>query len=297
MARKVIRWLNDSQKEFQKVFESICNSRSSWQVWADFVTMTAIAISNAVDQTGPQHDEREKLYLDTIRQYRPEEQQQFPKLCAITVDALEKEPNQDFLGEMFMALELSNHWTGQFFTPYNICRMMAQMTVCDGRLDDTIKARGWVGINDPACGAGALLVAVRNVMVEREMSPFTALFVAQDIDRNAALMCYIQLSLLGCAGYVVIANTITHPCTGPLLDPIKTENNDIWFTPMFHHQIWAERRIWHRMDLLIQSLAHAPVATPLPEAERAVTAPARVDTYPEPEPSLRATETGQLSLF
>ena len=39
------------------------------------------------------------------------------------------------------------------------------------------------------------------------------LVAAQDIDMTVALMCYIQLSLLGVAGYVKIGNSITDPIT------------------------------------------------------------------------------------
>ena len=46
---------------------------------------------------------------------------------------------------MFMALNLSNHWKGQFFTPYSICRMMSEITVED--LEPRIEGKGWVGIN------------------------------------------------------------------------------------------------------------------------------------------------------
>ena len=43
--------------------------------------------------------------------------------------AYEDNPDQDFLGAAYMELGLGNHWTGQFFTPYNVSKMMAQMTL------------------------------------------------------------------------------------------------------------------------------------------------------------------------
>lgn len=295
---KVVRHLKDAQKEFQKVFDGLCYTKSSWQVWSDFVTAVAVAIANAFDRTGPVHDEREKAYASTMKRYTEQEQLQFPVLLSIMVNELDAHPEQDFLGEMFMALELGNHWKGQFFTPYDICKAMAAMTMGDASLEERIDERGWVGINDPACGAGALLIAARNVLVQKNRSFYETLFVAQDIDRTAALMCYIQLSLLGCAGYVVIADTICHPVTGPsLLDPIKTEYNDIWFTPMFFTEIWQGRRFWHRIDRTMRAMKPAPVATPPPPPERPVTAPAHVDASSEPELVLRATEAGQLTLF
>ena len=296
---KTVRFLKDSQKEFQKVFQDLCYSRSSWQVWSDFIYMAAAALSNAVDQTGPLHDERERRYLSTIRQYSPKHQELFPRLFAIVVDALQRNPKQDCLGELFMGLELGNHWKGQFFTPYHICELMAEVTICGDGLEKEIERKGWVGINDCACGAGAMLIAARNVMLEHNISPFGALYVAQDLDETAALMCYIQLSLLGCSGYVVIANTLTHPVTGDVLDPIKTEDNDIWFMPMFYTEIWSMRRIWRRVDRLM-----AGAITEQEDAQGQQEPPSQGSQEPDPitptpdAPSpFRTEETGQLTLF
>ena len=41
------RFLKESQTEFSKLFSKLCNTHSSWQVWADFVLMSATVISNA----------------------------------------------------------------------------------------------------------------------------------------------------------------------------------------------------------------------------------------------------------
>ena len=159
MARAV-RFRKDSQSQFSKLFTDLCQRKSSWEVWADFVAMSAITISNAFDREGKTHDDREKQYIRAIKGYNQGEQQIFPKLFALLVEALDDEPDQDFLGEMFMGLNLGNHWKGQFFTPYNICRMMSEITVTD--LEAKIEKQGWVGIHDPCCGAGALLIAARN---------------------------------------------------------------------------------------------------------------------------------------
>ena len=116
MARAV-RFRRESQSQFSKLFTDLCQRKSSWEVWADFIAMAAITISNGFDREGKTHDDREKQYMRTIKGYNQGEQQIFPKLFALLVEALEDEPDQDFLGEMFMALNLGNHWKGQFVTP------------------------------------------------------------------------------------------------------------------------------------------------------------------------------------
>ena len=76
-----------------------------------------------------------------------------------------------------------------------------------------------------------------------------AVFVGQDIDRIVGMMCYIQLSLLGCPGYVVIADTLTNPLTGfSALRPCPKEGQEFWYTPFFFRPEWQGRILCERMD-------------------------------------------------
>jgi len=251
MGRKTVHFRKKSQADFARRFTDLCSTKSSWEVWADFITMSAISIANALDQQGKKHDDREREYLNIINRYPKKEQLIFPELLGKLVEALEEDPAQDFLGEMFMSLKLGNHWKGQFFTPYSICQLMAAVTI-DDRVRQ-IKEHGWSGINDPCCGAGALLIAARNEMVKRGFGPRQMLFVAQDIDRTAALMCYLQLSLLGCAGYVVVADTLTQPSVSPmgsLLLISPTKGQEVWLTPAFYDDVWVYRTQFEKLRWL-----------------------------------------------
>lgn len=237
----------DCQRDFLRNFEQLLGSRSSWEVWADFVSMFAQSISNSVDKA--QAPGREAEYMKLISKYSSQEQSIFPLLCAATIQALDDNQEQDFLGDLYMSLDLGNHWKGQFFTPYNLCRAMSDITISDS-VEDARK-RGWASICDPACGAGATLIAAAHSL-QRAGIPYQqqALFVGQDVDHVAAMMCYIQLSLLGCAGYICIGNTLTTPLTGHPLFPQKQDGQDLWFTPMFFSTPWHLRRLFHSMDFI-----------------------------------------------
>lgn len=290
---KSIKFVNDAQNEFQSIFRKLCFSKAEWDVWSDFVEMTATMIANSVDQDGEEHDTRERWYMETIKKYTKEEQEIFPELVGLTFEAMEQMPDQDFLGEMFMALALGSHWHGQFFTPYSICKMMARINIDEDIVKTKVANQGWIGVGDPACGAGALLVATRNELNAIGVGTENALFVAQDIDRTAALMCYIQLSMLGCAGYVVIADTLNHPATAVGLEPVRTEFNDVWETPMFRVGVWAERRLWYKMDSLMRRVpANKQVHGDAPKVVKQT--PKRTV---KKQAVLDAEETGQLTLF
>lgn len=232
----------DPKKEFLRVFNQLTNRHRSWDVWRDFIVMYACALSNPVDKQ--HYDEREALYLRTIKKCNKQEQPLFSELVAHTVMALEENPEQDFLGSIFMSLNLGNQHNGQFFTPYHVCELMAEVSMQDSVLK--IEKEGYITINDPCCGAGATLIAGVHAAKKRlEKAGYNyqnhVFVVAQDIDMTVVLMCYIQLSLLGVAGYVKVGNSLTDPIT----TNDSTEN--YWYTPMYFFPAWSMRRIFGAM--------------------------------------------------
>ena len=234
MSKRQQQQLEKRSAGFMGEFKKLLYRHQAWEVWSDFCTMAAISIANAVDKR--HFEARENLYLDTIKRYTKEEQQVFPILFAETVMELERNPDQDFLGKMFMQLELGNHWKGQFFTPYNVCHLMAEMNM-DAQVKN-IEEKGWISVGDCCCGAGAMLVAFANVCRKKKINyQQCVMFVAQDIDPIAAYMCYIQLSLLGCPGYVKIGNALSEPLVQG--DEAK---ECVWCTPMYFSQVWQTRR-------------------------------------------------------
>lgn len=284
---KSIRIRGDCQKNIVKLLDSLCGRYSRWEVWQDFITMSAIGIANALG--GPYKEAREREYVNHASRYSAAEIEIFAQMLGEVAAGMELNPDQDLLGELFMALDLSNEWKGQFFTPYSVCRAMSGMTY-----DDDFRARieqnGWVSVNDPACGAGALLIAFANECRRpgHDINYQTSvLFVAQDIDFLAGMMCYIQLSLMGCPGYVVIDDSISRPITG--LDPrglIPRDGPNVWYTPMYFRSEWHWRRVWATADMMIRAAApNGQAETPTPE-------PQGING-----PALSEGKGGQLTLF
>lgn len=231
------------QRELEKLYNKLCGRYSRYEVWQDMVWMVATAISNAVDSR--YYEQREANYLRIAQKYSEDELKVFPEFFNQIVMGMEETPDCDFLGELYMNLELGNKHTGQFFTPYSLCRMMARCDIQKDMLDAEMARQGYISVNDCACGAGATLVAAANCLREIGFDyQRNALFVAQDIDSTTALMCYIQLSLLGCAGYVVIGDTLTEPQRGQVL--FGEDSDRCWFTPMFFEETWHRRRVIER---------------------------------------------------
>ena len=285
MAKTAWYGTNTHQKEFVRLFSALTNRHSRWTVWSDFVTMIAIEISNAIDESN--RPGRSEIYSSLIAKYNESDRQSIALMFCEVVRGLDQNPDQDFLGALFMGLGLSNEHHGQFFTPYNVCRMMAQITSTD--IQTRIEERGWISVNDCACGAGALLVAFANECRRQNINYQTCvLFTAQDIDFIVGCMCYIQLSLLGCPGYVVIGDSITNPATS--LDChglIPKHDSNIWYTPFFFRQEWNFRRTLAQFEILLQPCHETIQEEPITEVTPSAIA----------LPSFEETASGQLSLF
>jgi len=235
------------QKDFVNLFDKLTGKHNRWEVWKDMVWMFAIAISNSVDKRYAEG--REKTYMSIVKKYTKQEVDLFVELYGLLYKSIIARTESscsswgDFLGEMFMNLNLGNELGGQFFTPYHVCHMMSRATIEHDlpTLQKEISEKGYFSCYDGAVGAGAMLIAAAEVCVEQKINyPFQVMFVAQEIDSTTALMCYIQLSLLGCAGYVVIGNTLSDPSTGHVL--FGEDSERCWYTPMFFEETWHRRR-------------------------------------------------------
>lgn len=212
-------------KDFGDLFVRLAERHGRHEVWSDFITMSACALSNAGDKRFFQ--EREEMYLASVKRYTKDEADILAQMLGYVIMALEENPEQDFLGEMFSGLNLHNEWKGQFFTPYHVGSFMAAINIESAK--EELKQKDYITVNDCCCGAGCLLIAFANE-ARKAKKDFQnrVIFVARDLDFAAAMMCYIQLSLLGCKAIVKVGNSLTDPFV-----PADLEGNDVWYTPMY----------------------------------------------------------------
>nr|DAS78395.1 MAG TPA: type I restriction-modification system methyltransferase [Caudoviricetes sp.] len=241
MAEKCEFVLEPKAVEFTELIQSMTGKHQLWELWADFIVLTAISCSQQLDF----RKEREERYLATAGKYGSEEMENFSRLFALVMDGYEQNREQDMLGSIYMKLNLGSHWTGQFFTPYGVCQNMSGISTAEAVKQ--IQKKGYVTMLDSASGAGAILIATAN-SIQRSLAAGGShlnlqdhvLAVAQDLSENTALICYIQLSLLGIAAIVYIGDSLEEPYR---FDPLCTPPADnIWFTPMYFSNVWNWRR-------------------------------------------------------
>ncbi len=233
--------------QFNKLFRVIAPYHHRYDVFRDFVLMASASLHNGIrkDMT------LENQYLDTIKRYEPKDQKLFPELLGHVVMGLEAKPH-DFLGSVYMELELGNKGTGQFFTPYEVSYMMAKMLVGDSE-ESCLKGKPFLTFQEPACGAGSMVIAYSEAMKEVGINPQQKLWVhCIDIDPLPARMCYVQLSLLYIPAIVQIGNGLF------------PKPDDVMLRTVAHYLGGWEGRIAHHFN---QSEAPPADASPEPPVE------------------------------
>lgn len=202
-----------------KTIEKLSYRHSTWQVFNDFLEISASAVSNRIDETN--FKARENNVLEIFKRYDANEIDMFIDMYGKLVMELEKQDElRDVLGELFHALNLHNKWRGQYFTPHNVANMMAEMTITD--CDKIIKNKGYITVGEPACGSGVMILGVANSLKKQGFNYQKHMLVqATDIDLKCVHMAYIQLALYGIPAVITHGNTLT------------MEEWSRWYTPMY----------------------------------------------------------------
>ena len=204
----------DYLKEFTAKIQSLDRSRSPYEVFKDFLTLSAYSLAQPFYRS----EEIELKYKYISNKYTKEQAEEFPKLLAFLVSALE-EQHQDFLGEVFMQLNLGNAVNGQYFTPYRVSKMMSKMTC--------VHVKKYAGSDimtlcEPCCGSGGMIIAFAETLLEQDINYQQCLYVeATDIDEMCYKMTYIQLSLLGIPAKIIWG------------DSLSMRYNEVLYTPFF----------------------------------------------------------------
>lgn len=106
----------------------------------------------------------------------------------------------DWLGGVYQEWELSSRNSGQFFTPWNVASMMAQMALGDDPTSGFSKERP-LTIYEPAAGSGVMLLAAIDHIGPDPHRNELVRYYAIDIDLTCVKMTRIQLLLYGTNGY------------------------------------------------------------------------------------------------
>ena len=192
-------------KQFVKMVESLGGAgkrRGLRDAFCDFVEFAFQSVSSK-----PDVGRVEKV----LERYEQNEVVRFFEMAVLMNDGLTKAP-RDFLGEVYMNIQINQKKSlGQVFTPYHISRLMVELTMGDeAEVRKAIEEKGFFAVQDPACGAGSMLIAayetLKNMGVDTSREVY---FEGRDIDALCCKMSIIQLTVLGVPARIVHGDTIT----------------------------------------------------------------------------------------
>jgi len=211
----------DYLKEFTSKLQSLDRSKRIYEVFKDFLTLSTCALAQSFYRS----DEIEQIYLETVNRYTKEQAEEFSKLLAFLVLRLEQE-SQDFLGQVYMSLNLGSQANGQYFTPYSVCKFMAEINFTE---IESFQNNQLITLSEPCCGSGALIIAFAQTLREHNINYQQKLFVdAIDISEMCFKMTYIQLSLLGIPAKVIQGDSLSLKFQQVLYTPFYFVNGFVW---------------------------------------------------------------------
>lgn len=219
------------EKELIKKIEDISYIAGlySTDVWSYLITIIACDIDTLFIPNEKRKEEKHSLVQ---RLNLTDKTHLISETIAIISDALQDNPEQDFLGHTYMNLNLGKKSYGQTFTPYHISELMSKLTFNKEIYEKACSDEEYVKVSDCCVGGGVMLIAHHNMIKEEGLPSRKFLYIGQDIDRTAIMMAYIQLSFLGCNACLCVGNSLTHPVqfNKDGITPISTKDNEIWTT-------------------------------------------------------------------
>ena len=217
----------DHKKDIHRIFESCFTDRDYYTVLSDFFEMSAISIRNAVN-LGKSREVYEQRYKQIISKYSQEQFKSFTTALGLLITDIQKSMDDgsfaDWCGEIYMDSHTSNARMGQFFTPYNVSRMMAQVSIQEDVISQKLDGNpdGVLPIYEPTVGAGGLIIAAVERLTQLHVNYAYNVFVdCGDIDARCVHMTYLVLSLLGVPAVVRKG------------DALRYQYTEAWFTPAY----------------------------------------------------------------
>lgn len=208
----------DYLKQFNEILREIDDSKNTVTKFSDFLTLATYSIAQPFYNS----EEIEEKYKNVAKQYSLPQLEKFAHLISIVILALDDEM-QDFLGKIFMSNDMGAGYKGQFFTPYHVSKMMAEIQLIDA---DNFKDKELITVSEPCSGAGGMIIAFADCLKEKEINYQQKIYVeAIDIDDLCFKMTYIQLALLGIPAKVIKGNTLSLEFQEALYTPFFFINN------------------------------------------------------------------------
>ena len=197
----------DCVKAFIKRITALDHEKSPYDTFRDFCEMAFCAYAKTTAPTPERSQELEDRYMQIVGTYRDKDTvRAYPELLGLAANAIRQ--GCDFFGSVATEMELLNARIGQFFTPYELARFMAMMSL--EHAEALIRQNGFLTLQEPASGAGGMVLAAAQALQDNGFDPGLHMLVnAIDVSPLCFHMTFLQLSLRGIPALVEHGNTLS----------------------------------------------------------------------------------------
>ena len=193
---------------FVRALDQFDRSKTRTEVFRIFCEMAYCALAKRASPFADQRDRLEAQYMECVRMFpNKDDVRRMPEMMGLALQTIAA-GGVDFFGQVAAEIGALDARMGQFFTPYELSRMMAEMTL--GDVAAQIEAQGFITISEPAAGAGGMVMAAADVIEAKGFDPARHIWVeAVELSRATFHMAYVQIAARGVAGRVINGNSIT----------------------------------------------------------------------------------------
>jgi hypothetical protein len=195
-----------SHQNFVKELSRLDSSKTVTEKFRDFCELAYCAYAK-LTASREQAETLENRYMQIVSTYPDKDTiRAYPVLLAQAYIAVNQ--GEDFLGHVAAEIGALDARAGQFFTPLHVCQLMAEIGLVGAA--PLIRDQGFITLNEPTAGAGAMILAAADVLERQGFDPaFHMIVKAQDISQLCFHMCFLQLTFKGIPALVERANTLS----------------------------------------------------------------------------------------
>jgi hypothetical protein len=226
MKHHVPQTVDAAVKAAVKLIENTGSNHSTSRRWSTAIDAMFFALAKTTASSAKAAEAAEEGYMSAIRAFVPEGhtagaegknsteranlsfiREGIPALFALCSTGVME---TDFLGRVAGELGSLESGLGQFFTPFELSRLMSRIALSEEAAKATIRKKGFVSLSEPACGAGGMVLAMAAYFREVGLDPSRHMDVTCiDVSYTAARMCFVQLSLADISATVFIGDTLS----------------------------------------------------------------------------------------
>lgn len=194
-------------KDFLRLLSKRDRSKRQTEVFADFCELAYCALAKKASPFPDQRDQLEAQYMQVVSRYRdPDDIRAMPEMLALALSAI-RAGGTDFMGQVAAEQGALDAGLGQFFTPYEVSRLIAEMSLGDAAA--MIADKGFLTLQEPAAGAGGMLLAAADTLEAQNIALTDVWMEAIELSRSTYHMLYVQMAARGIAGCVICGNSLS----------------------------------------------------------------------------------------